>query len=61
MNFWNKNPEKAHEKWELNLKVFYIVEGTELESAPNTVSLSYGMVGPEKTVVLGEYTIEAKS
>lgn len=61
LNFWNKNPKKAQEAWELNLKVFYVVEGSELESIPNTVSMCYGTIGPEKAVVLGEYTIKAKS
>lgn len=61
LNFWNKNPKKACEKWELNLKAFYVVEGSELESMPNTVSLNYGTIEPKKAVVLGEYTIKAKS
>lgn len=60
LNFWNKNPKKAREGWELNLKAFYVVEGSELESLPNTVSLSYGTIEPQKAVVLGEYTIKAK-
>lgn len=61
LNFWNKHPEKAQEGWTLCLKAFYIVSDSELEQLPNTVQLQYGNIGPETAVVLGDYTIMAKS
>ena len=60
LNFWNKNPEKAKNGWELSLKVFYIVEASDREEIPGIITLNYSSAGPEEGVVLGDYTIKAK-
>lgn len=60
LNFWNNHPRKATNDWELNIKVFYIVNN-ELDGLINIASLQYGDMEPKRAVLLGAYTIKAES
>lgn len=61
LNFWNKNPEKSKDGWELRLKAFFIVKDSDLKELPNAILLKYGSMKPETAVLLGDYTIKAQT